>query len=236
MREVVAAGRDPRTTLLREIAEEPNATIESDMPLDEAFHVLEEHDLERVPVVEGGKLVGVLSRADRAAPAGRGRAAGRARRRALTRRTPELARVRPPAAPCRRGRLDLVDERCDGCVELVVVSSSISAPSSNFSAAWPTASSPSTTRAPIAPSTLRSSACAQTAPKTPALEPITATGLLRNAFVASGREAQSSAFLSAPGIGRVVLRRRDQHGVGLARPRAEAATAAGAGSTSSSWS
>ena len=33
------------------------------MPLDEAFHFLEEHDLERVPVVEHGKLVGVLSRA-----------------------------------------------------------------------------------------------------------------------------------------------------------------------------
>ena len=34
VREVVAAGRDPRTTTLREIAEEPDATIESDMPLD----------------------------------------------------------------------------------------------------------------------------------------------------------------------------------------------------------
>ena len=32
------------------------------MPLDEAFHFLEEHDAERVPVVERGRLVGVLSR------------------------------------------------------------------------------------------------------------------------------------------------------------------------------
>ena len=63
VREVVAAGRDPRTTDLRSIAEEPNHTIASDLPLDEAFHFLEEHDLERVPVVEGGRLVGVLSRA-----------------------------------------------------------------------------------------------------------------------------------------------------------------------------
>jgi CBS domain-containing protein len=63
VREVVAAGRDPRTTKLRTIAEEPNYTIDSDLPLDEAFHFLEEHDLERVPVVEGGRLVGVLSRA-----------------------------------------------------------------------------------------------------------------------------------------------------------------------------
>ena len=33
------------------------------LPLDEAFHLIEEHDLERVPVVEDGRLVGVLSRA-----------------------------------------------------------------------------------------------------------------------------------------------------------------------------
>ena len=63
VREVVAPGRDPRATTLREIAEEPIATIESDMLLAEAFGVLEERDLERVPVVEAGKLVGVLSRA-----------------------------------------------------------------------------------------------------------------------------------------------------------------------------
>jgi len=62
VREVVAPGRDPRTTTLREIAEPPNATIESTTPLAEAFAFLEEHDFERVPVVEGGRLVGVLSR------------------------------------------------------------------------------------------------------------------------------------------------------------------------------
>ena len=62
VREVVAAGRDPRTTTLREIAEPPRFTLEADLPLDEAFQLLEELDLERVPVVEEGKLVGVLSR------------------------------------------------------------------------------------------------------------------------------------------------------------------------------
>ena len=62
VREVVAPGRDPRTTTLREIAEEPNATVDSAMSLSEAFAFLEERDFERVPVVEGGKLVGVLSR------------------------------------------------------------------------------------------------------------------------------------------------------------------------------
>ena len=62
VREVVAAGRDPRTTLLREIAEVPVATIEPGMLLVDAFHVLEERDLERVPVVDNGTLVGVLAR------------------------------------------------------------------------------------------------------------------------------------------------------------------------------
>ena len=62
VREVVAAGLDPRATELREIVEQPENTIDSDVPLDEAFRFLEEHDLERVPVVEDGKLVGVLSR------------------------------------------------------------------------------------------------------------------------------------------------------------------------------
>jgi CBS domain-containing protein len=63
VREVVAQGRDPRTTTLREIAEPPNATIDSEMPLVQAFAFLEENDYERVPVVdEEGRLVGVLSR------------------------------------------------------------------------------------------------------------------------------------------------------------------------------
>lgn len=63
VREVVAAGRDPRSTTLAEIAEVPLNTIGSELPLDEAYRFLEEHDLERVPVLEEGRLVGVLSRA-----------------------------------------------------------------------------------------------------------------------------------------------------------------------------
>ena len=63
VREVVAAGRDPGTTPLGAIAEPPNATLESTMPLGDAFAFVEEHDFERVPVVEHGRLVGVLARA-----------------------------------------------------------------------------------------------------------------------------------------------------------------------------
>ena len=62
VREVVAPGRDPTATRLGEIAEPPHWTLEADMPVEDAFHFLEEHEAERVPVVEEGRLVGVLSR------------------------------------------------------------------------------------------------------------------------------------------------------------------------------
>ena len=60
---VVAAGRDPREARRGEIVEPPNWTLDPDVPLDEAFAQLEEWDAERVPVVEDGQLVGVISRA-----------------------------------------------------------------------------------------------------------------------------------------------------------------------------
>jgi CBS domain-containing protein len=62
VRDVVAAGRDPTTTPVREIAEPPRHTLDPELPLDEAFRFLEDEDLERVPVTEGDRLVGVLSR------------------------------------------------------------------------------------------------------------------------------------------------------------------------------
>jgi CBS domain-containing protein len=64
VREVVAEGLEPATVTLRTIAEPPNFTLYAGLELDEAFRLLEEEDLERVPVVEDdGRLVGVLSRA-----------------------------------------------------------------------------------------------------------------------------------------------------------------------------
>jgi CBS domain-containing protein len=63
VREVVATGRDPGSTPLAAIAEEPHHTIGPDVPLEEAFRFLDVQDAERVPVVdEGRRLIGVLSR------------------------------------------------------------------------------------------------------------------------------------------------------------------------------
>ena len=62
VRDVIAAGRDPRSTRLGEIAEEPVLVLESSLPLEEAYRMAERSELERVPVVEDERLVGVLSR------------------------------------------------------------------------------------------------------------------------------------------------------------------------------
>lgn len=59
---VVAAGLDSRVVRVAEVAEPPLFTLDPDVALDEAFLFLEENDAERVPVVEEGRLIGVLSR------------------------------------------------------------------------------------------------------------------------------------------------------------------------------
>jgi CBS domain-containing protein len=63
VREIVASGRDPLATELGSIAEDPLLPVDGETDLGEAFRLLEEHDLDRVPVIEDGRLVGVLSRA-----------------------------------------------------------------------------------------------------------------------------------------------------------------------------
>ena len=59
---VVAAGLDPSATPVVEAAEAPVLTLDADLPLDEGYRLLEEAEVERAPVLEGGRLVGVLSR------------------------------------------------------------------------------------------------------------------------------------------------------------------------------
>lgn len=59
---VVAAGLDPVGTTLAEVAVDPPLVLDADLSLDEGYRQLEEAEVERAPVVEGGRLVGVLSR------------------------------------------------------------------------------------------------------------------------------------------------------------------------------
>jgi CBS domain-containing protein len=59
---VVAAGRDPSEATLGEVAVEPTLVLDAELPLDEGYRRLEEAEVERAPVIENGRLVGVLSR------------------------------------------------------------------------------------------------------------------------------------------------------------------------------
>ena len=60
--DVVAAGLDPRETPVSAAAREPLLVLDADAPLDDGYRLLEEAEVERAPVVEQGRLVGVLSR------------------------------------------------------------------------------------------------------------------------------------------------------------------------------
>jgi CBS domain-containing protein len=61
---VVAEGKDPRSTTAREIASTDLVTVEPDQDLDEALKLMAHHQVRRLPVVEDGRLVGVLAQAD----------------------------------------------------------------------------------------------------------------------------------------------------------------------------
>jgi CBS domain-containing protein len=59
---VVAAGRDPRVTPAGEVAVPVALTASPDEQVEDAYRLMEEQDVERLPVTEDGRLVGVLSR------------------------------------------------------------------------------------------------------------------------------------------------------------------------------
>ena len=61
---VVAAGRDPARTLLREVMTTEPATIEADAPVWEAILRMDEDGLRHLVVVEGERVLGVLSSRD----------------------------------------------------------------------------------------------------------------------------------------------------------------------------
>lgn len=61
---LVAEGKDPGATRVEEIFSRDIVTIESDRPLDEAEALMAQHKIRRLPVVEDGRLVGILAQAD----------------------------------------------------------------------------------------------------------------------------------------------------------------------------
>ena len=59
---VVAAGLDPGTTPVATAAVPPALVLDAGLPLEEGYRLLEEAEVERAPVVDEGRLAGVLSR------------------------------------------------------------------------------------------------------------------------------------------------------------------------------
>jgi CBS domain-containing protein len=60
----VADGSDPRTTSVADVASREVQTVDPDENLDDALKVMASNQVRRLPVVENGRLVGVLAQAD----------------------------------------------------------------------------------------------------------------------------------------------------------------------------
>jgi CBS domain-containing protein len=61
---VVAEGRDPESTTVREIASTDVVSVEPQQELSEALRLMAEHQVRRLPVVENDRLVGIVAQAD----------------------------------------------------------------------------------------------------------------------------------------------------------------------------
>jgi CBS domain-containing protein len=62
---VVAQGRDPSSVTAGELVDRPEAiTIGADDPVEEAIRTMKDHAVRRLPVVDGNRLVGIVSQAD----------------------------------------------------------------------------------------------------------------------------------------------------------------------------
>jgi CBS domain-containing protein len=60
----IADGGDPSTATVGSIASEMVYTVGPDDQIENALSVMEDHQVRRLPIVENGKLVGMLAQAD----------------------------------------------------------------------------------------------------------------------------------------------------------------------------
>lgn len=61
---VAADSKDPKTTYIHDVMTSDPLTINSDADVESALKVMSENNIRRLPVVQGGKCVGLLSSAD----------------------------------------------------------------------------------------------------------------------------------------------------------------------------
>jgi CBS domain-containing protein len=84
----LATGMDPGTTPARDIMSAPVISASPDIDIEEAVDLMEEHQIRRLPVLDNGKLVGIIAFADLAVDVGDEQLAGEA-----------LSEVSQPAEP-----------------------------------------------------------------------------------------------------------------------------------------
>jgi CBS domain-containing protein len=61
---VVAEAADPKTTSVGDVSSRDLISVEPDNDLDEALQLMARHQVRRLPVVENGRLVGIVAQAD----------------------------------------------------------------------------------------------------------------------------------------------------------------------------
>lgn len=62
---VVAAGRDPNTTKVSDVMTGTVVTCQADDPVEKALSAMSEHQLRRIPVVDGSnRILGIIAQAD----------------------------------------------------------------------------------------------------------------------------------------------------------------------------
>jgi CBS domain-containing protein len=61
---VVAEAADPKTTAVADVYSRDLISVEPDEDLDEALQLMARHQVRRLPVVENGRLVGIVAQAD----------------------------------------------------------------------------------------------------------------------------------------------------------------------------
>lgn len=60
----MANGRDPQATPVGSLCSKNLVTVTADQSIDEAIQLIRDHDIRRVPVVQDGRPVGILSIGD----------------------------------------------------------------------------------------------------------------------------------------------------------------------------
>lgn len=60
----LAEGGDPSTTRTGELATGEPITIDADAPIEEVLRIMATHQVRRLPVIDGDRLIGIVSQAD----------------------------------------------------------------------------------------------------------------------------------------------------------------------------